>query len=299
MTTAAPPRARRAETEHGWWEAVAPPIAPALAPHVVSYYGFAESTAAVERRRELPIGAVVMIVGFGPRLDVRYPHLPGRDLRARSFLAGLHDTWCVVESPRSQACIQVNLTPLGAQRLLGTAMHELTNRVVALADLLGPDADRLEERLGTARDWPERFAVLEQTLARRLTDAALAAPDVAWALERLRAEGGRTPVAALCETVGCSRRHLERRFRDHVGLSPKSYARVLRFERATGRLGRGDGALWHDRSAVAERGRWGALAVECGYFDQAHMNRDFRALAGLSPGELTSAAAPPDGAPAG
>ena len=61
MTTAAPPRARRAETEHGWWEAVAPPIAPALAPHVVSYYGFAESTAAVERRRELPIGAVVMI----------------------------------------------------------------------------------------------------------------------------------------------------------------------------------------------------------------------------------------------
>ncbi len=63
-----------------------------------SYYGFEEHAVAAIRRRELPIGAVVLIVGFGPRLDLTYPHLgQDRDLRSHAFVAGLHDTWCMVE----------------------------------------------------------------------------------------------------------------------------------------------------------------------------------------------------------
>jgi AraC-like DNA-binding protein len=289
-------RVRRQESEHGWWEAVAPPIAPRLRPHVLSYCGFEEATAdAVTRRRELPIGAVVLIAGFGPELETSYPHVGAeRTVRCHAFAAGLHDTWCVVESPGSQACIQVNLTPIGAHLLLGTAMHELSNRVVDLGDLLGPDGARLPERLHAAPGWPERFALLDALLVRRLDAAASASPDVAWAWRRLTETGGRLPVAELCGEIGCSRRHLLRRFREQVGLAPKAYARVLRFERAVARLGHGDEALWATvpGEPVAERGRWGRLALDCGYFDQAHMNRDFRALAGLSPGELVAGRLP-------
>ena len=289
---------RRQETDAGWWEAAVPPVAPALAPHVLDYCGYAERTAAPHRRRELPIGAIVLVVGFGPRLDLTYPQTTGRDVRARSFVAGAHDTWCVVESPGSQACVQVNLTPLGAHRLLGTAMHELANRVVDLDDLLGPASARLSEQLAEAPRWAERLALVEAELAPRLADAEQAAPDVDWALRRLAADE-RTAVGDLCAEIGCSRRHLERRFRDRVGLSPAAYGRVVRFERAVARIDSRRRAPWRDSDGdglPAERGRWGELALECGYFDQAHMNRDFRAFAGATPGQL-AAGLEPDGTP--
>ena len=80
------------------------------------------------------------------------------------------------------------------------------------------------------------------------------------------------PIASLAERIGRSRRHLATRFREQVGLPPKTVARIFRFRRALELLGSGSG--------------FADVAYECGYFDQAHLNRDFRQFAGTSPGEL-------------
>ncbi|MGH2800722.1 MAG: helix-turn-helix domain-containing protein [Thermoleophilaceae bacterium] len=292
----------RHESEIGRWETVSRSAASRLGQHVLGYCGYEEVTVGFSRRRELPAGEVVLIIGFGPKLETSYPHrAPDRVAHHRSFVAGLHDTHCFVESPGTQAGIQLNLTPLGACLLLGVPMHELTNGVVELDDLLGADGELLVERLHDAPGWEARFELLDSALVRRLDAARPASPDVAWAWRRLIQSGGRLPVGELCAGLGCSRKHLLRRFMEQVGVAPKTYARVLRFQRAVRMLGHRDGASWIDeRERGAGRGMgWGEIALECGYFDQAHMNRDFRQFAGASPGELAASLLPDGGGLAG
>jgi AraC-like DNA-binding protein len=292
----------RHESEIGWWEMVSQAAAPRLRRHVLGYCGYEEETVGFSRRRELPSGEVVLIIGFGPKLETTYPHLaPDRGSTHRSFVAGLHETHCLVATPGNQVGIQLNLTPLGAHLLLGLPMHELTNRVVELDELLGADGVLLVEQLHDAPDWQARFALLDEVLVRRLDAARPASPDVAWAWRRLVETGGRLPVGELCEELGCSRKHMLRRFNEQIGVAPKTYARVLRFQRAVHMLGHRDGASWLDERELGA-GRWlswGEIALECGYFDQAHMNRDFRQFAGASPGELAACLLPDSGGLAG
>ena len=170
--------------------------------------------------------------------------------------------------------VQVDFTPLGARRCLGLPMDELTNRVVALEDVLGPGAPLLAERLQEAPGWAERFALLDAALLRRAGGRARAGAgggvDVP-AARRGATDG--SPIGPLAAEVGWSRRHLAARWRRDVGLGPKAVARILRFEHAH-RLVRGGRAL-------------ADVAYECGYADQPHLNRDFRALAGATPREVT------------
>lgn len=293
-----PAQVSRHESEIGWWEMVSHAPAPRLRRHVVGYCGYQEETVGFTRRRELPSGQVVLILGFGPKLEMTYPQLaPDRTKTLRSFVAGLHETSCLVATPGNQAGIEVDLTPLGAHLLFGPPMHELTNRVVDLGDLLGADGELLIEQLYEAPDWQARFAILDRFLVRRLDAAQPASPDVAWAWWRLIETGGRLPVGELCEELSCSRKHMLRRFNEQIGVAPKTYARVLRFERAAHMLGHRDGASWVDERELGPGRRlsWSEIAVECGYFDQAHMNRDFRQFAAASPGELAASALPDGG----
>jgi AraC-like DNA-binding protein len=154
--------------------------------------------------------------------------------------------------------------------VLGWPMGVLARQVVALEDLGGPFA-RLPERLAAAGGWQERFAALDAFLGARLADARRPAPGVAWAWTSLRATHGATPVGALAAELGWSRRRLAGSFREQVGLPPKLYARILRFRHVLRRL---DGR---------PEPHWAEIAYDCGYYDQAHFNRDFRAFAGTTP----------------
>jgi transcriptional regulator GlxA family with amidase domain len=108
----------------------------------------------------------------------------------------------------------------------------------------------------------------------RLRGARAPRPDVAYAWSRLEGTGGGVAVAELCRELRCSGRHLAARFGEEVGLPPKAFARVLRFERAT--------ALLRDGHAP------GAVAAACGYYDQPHLNREFHALAGRTPASFAA-----------
>src|SRR5262249_47401772 len=128
--------------------------------------------------------------------------------------------------------VQVDLTPLGARMLLGVPMHELARRSLPLADVIGPTAADLDERLADAETPSERFAIVEAALARGLAQAERPPPEVDGAWARLAASHGRERVEALAAALGCSRKHLAARFREHVGLPPKLVARTMRFRRA-------------------------------------------------------------------
>jgi AraC-like DNA-binding protein len=249
----------------GSWELAYAPPGPALRGVVQRYCGYVESTPAPLRRREAATGTVTVILSFGPRIRV--------DGETHgSFVAGLSDAPATTEHDGVQHGVELNLTPPAARRLLGVPMHELFNRVVPLDDVL--DTGTLLEELAEADGWEARFARLDAELARRLDAAPAPHPAVRAAYGRLAASRGAIPVGVLAAELGWSRRHLAACFREDVGVSPKALARLLRFEHALEQL-----------REQAPR-RLADVAYASGYYDQAHFNRDFRAFAGVTPGEL-------------
>lgn len=256
-------------------ELVARAPGPHLAGVVIGYTGFAESAPAPVGFRELPCTYVPLIIDLGDGWSVGDPHHPARPPeRLRSFVAGLTDGPVGVEHPGTARCLQVDLTPLGARRLLGMPMSEIANRSVGLEDVLGPSAGHLAERLDAAPGWDARIALVEHVVAARLARSGPADPGAAWALGRLSASGGRVPIGDLARELGWSHRRLIARFRAEVGLPPKTVARIVRFERLRALLG-------------AEPGIGLARAAAgCGFSDQAHLAREVRDLAGITPSAL-------------
>jgi AraC-like DNA-binding protein len=278
----------RHDSTLGRWEMASRHAHPSLRGYVSSYIGYVEATSRPLRRREPATADVTLIISFGPTIDVLDPGEPERTAqRAASFVAGLSDVPVLIEHAGVQHGVEVNLTPLGARRLLGVPMHTLTNRVVDLEDLLGPDAALLVERLYEAPGWADRFDLLDAAIARSLADAAGASPEIAWAWGRLRGTHGAVPVTELARELGWSRRHLGVRFRDEIGLPPKLLARILRFDRVVALLRRED------------PDRWAEVAHGCGYYDQAHFNRDFREFAGTTPSAFLASRLPDGGGFAG
>jgi AraC-like DNA-binding protein len=215
---------------------------------------------------------VVVIVGLGPELGLVDRRDPARKLRWHgSFVAGLDDGCTELAHHGVMRGVQVDLTPLAARTIFGVPMHSLAREVVALEDLLGAEGRELEERMCYAPSWERRFELVQIALAARLERSAQSPPDMEWAWRRLAGSRGRLRIAELAAELGCSRKHLAARFREHVGLPPKVVARMLRFRHVSERIA-SPGA-----STLAE------LAVECGYYDQAHLDRDFREFADATP----------------
>jgi AraC-like DNA-binding protein len=263
----------RHRSELGWWEMALRAPHPRLAGQVLRYAGYIERTNAPLRRLEPAFSGVVLILSFGE--PIRLLDADGREQTHTSFTGGLSDGPTFTEHAGRQHGIQIDLAPPAARALLGVPLRELTNRVVALDDLLGRRAGELTEQLWEAPNWQSRFALLDGALGRRLAAEPMSAPPAAvvGAWQRLRESRGRAEIGELALELGYSRGRLSARFAEELGLAPKAFARVLRFERAVALLSRDDGA------------RFAEIAHECGYYDQAHLNRDFREFAGTSPGD--------------
>jgi len=272
----------RHESALGRWEMAWSDPDPRLRAFVRRYAGYLEITPAPLRRRELPSGDVHFIVSFGPPWDLPDPLAPDlRSERHGSFVAGLDDRHAFSEHAGFAHGVEVQFTPLGARAFFGLPMRELTHEVVALDALEGRAGDRLVERLALAPTWAERFALLDAAIVRRVADAPLPPREVAWAWGRLVQTGGAVAVGDLATDLGWSRKRLIGRFREHVGVAPKLYGRLLRFQAAVETL----------RSATDDLG-FAELALTCGYYDQSHLYRDFRAFAGSTPTEFVAGRLP-------
>jgi AraC-like DNA-binding protein len=257
------------ESELGSWELVTRPPDVRLRGYVGDYQGYVERGSPPPVRQEVPMPLIPLIVNFGSSWNVaasRSAVLVSYD----SFVAGLGERSSYVGAAGAASCIQVNLTPLAAHMLFGLAMHELANEVVPLEAALPQDLKGLAVELEAAAGWEERFRLLDALLLSRLAAARAPSREVAWAWRILDETHGKAPIGWVCDRLGRSRRHLATRFREQVGLPPKTVARIMRFDRAVELLGMPSACL-------------ADVAFECGYFDQAHLHRDFREFAGTSP----------------
>lgn len=226
----------------------------------------AAGLAAPRLNRVLPDGCTDLIFDLGdaPLPDGRTRH------RLRSYAVGAMRSASSVWLAGAPDLLGVRFRPGGAAGLLPLPLAEITDDTVPLSDLWGGCAGELESRLAEAGE-AERVRRVWDALRGRTAGAKAVHPAVARASALIAASHGAAPVARLGEAAGVTARHLERLFAEQVGLTPKAASRVARFRRLRRLLG-----------ARPEAG-WTWLALECGYHDQAHMIRDFRALAGLTP----------------
>jgi AraC-like DNA-binding protein len=243
-----------------------------LRPLIARYIGYAQDGVTLDVHRGLPSRHVTFLISLDQPIRVTGMPMAGQaPVTAQGLVGGLHVGPALIAQDRRQSGIHVELDPLGTQALLGVSAAELSGQVVGLEQLGSPALAELPERLADVTDWQERFDLLDRVLAKVVAERAATAPEVGWAWRRLRHADGHLRIATLADEVGWSRRHLGERFRAEVGLTPKQAARVLRFEQAS-RAIRGGG-----RIDLAE------LALDCGYYDQAHLSNEWRAMAGCSP----------------
>ena len=160
----------------------------------------------------------------------------------------------------------IRLKPAAARAVLGFAASDVAGRFVEL-DAVFPSARGLVDRLGSARDDAERVRTLEAWLGRVIRRSPR--PEVEAAVSAIVQSAGRVSIDRIADRVGLGVRRIERHFNEDVGLGPKTFARIVRLQAALQRIRRGQ--------SLSD------AALACGYYDQAHMARDFRQLAAMSP----------------
>ncbi|HEY0814985.1 MAG TPA: helix-turn-helix domain-containing protein [Pseudonocardia sp.] len=246
----------------------------AVADVVAAYHGYRQDGVAPARHLGLPSPYLTLIFTLDEPLHLAQ-HVGNRQgERSYDTLAGgLHTTPAVITHEGRQSGIQLQVHPHAARALFGMPAGELAGIDADACAVLGPVALRIRERIGAATSWPERFAVLDEELAALVARTERPGPPSpvvnAWHL--LRRSNGALPIGALAHAVGYSDRRLSTLFDAEIGLSPKTAARVIRFDTT--------------RRAVqaSERGLLGVIAAEQGYSDQSHLVRDFVAFTGHSP----------------
>jgi AraC-like DNA-binding protein len=260
---------------HRWGMVTAAPHV-SLRAHVRRYVGWWEQRTAPLYRRELPSVEVPLIVSFGDPIRLFEVDDRARSAVLGTFATGAYDSHVVVEANGSQGGIQIDFTILGMRLFLDRPLADLTNRGVALDDIFGRAGRRVTMELHDAPTWDARFDLLDREIGSRIAAATRPPSEVLCAWQRIVESGGGIAIGSLVQETGWSQKHLISRFREHIGLAPKVFARVMRFGSAVDRLRQ------RDRTSLTE------LALDCGYYDQSHFDRDFREFAGVSPTELLS-----------
>ncbi len=265
------------------WEMVAAAPAPALRKRVGYYCDYWEQTTSFAARRELAATSGVLIYALDAPLEIT-----GADGRVvtvaagEAFAGGIADATSISRGLGAQAGVHIFLPLCSLAEVCGTPLSEIANCVAPLRDLIGADADRIGGALLDAADAEMRFDHLDRFLMSRFAREPARDRPIAWAMRRL-ARAARPVTSALASEIGWSRKHFTRRFRSVTGFSPDRFRRLARFERFTAAIAASPGA------GLA------GLAADCGYVDQAHLARDVRDFAAMTPGELRVRLIPGDG----
>jgi AraC-like DNA-binding protein len=245
---------------------------PPLAEHV-ELVGHWQGSGTSYRSRALPRGAVTVIVDVGQRQHLDFYAADGQTRLSvpPAFITGAHSASYVSDIAANEPVMAIHFRPGGASAFLGIPLGELENRHVGIDHVWGRTGRELHDRLIDASSVEARFGLLEHFLLSTISPRRH--PGVCAAMAEIEANPS-VRMAELGRLTGLSTKRLIALFRDEVGLSPKEYARVRRFQAALLRLADGVGGA--------------RIAAELGYFDQAHFVREFRSFTQITPTQYSA-----------
>lgn len=242
---------------------------PSLRTFVGDYVGYDIAGARPGTHLGLPSGALTFIVS----IDAPLRQFDAATNSTEAFdvlLAGLHLRSTLIRHDGTMSGIQINFSPLAPRVFFDLPAGELAHRTYDLAVISAPIAAELHERVNTARTWAARFTAIDEVLTRVVHEGVPPRREVLESWRHIARSRGSLPVASVADRVGWSRRHLHAQFRAEFGIGPKDAGRILRFDRARRMIAAGTEPL-------------AGIAARCGYADQSHLNREFRALTGVAP----------------
>lgn len=249
------------------------PQAP-LAGFVQSLWSYEGDTPLHARERRLPAGSVELVINLREDVVQVYDRQDTNKLQnfRSGVISGPYSTFFVIDTSCMTSMIGVNFKPGGASPFFPLPVSELHNRHVSLETLWGTSAAELREQLLSVDTAQARFSLLEQSLLAHVSRPLLWRPAVAFALAELQTFAYTRTISEVIEQTGLSARHFIQIFNDAVGLTPKQFSRVRRFQEVLHLLEKGGPIKWTD------------IALAYGYFDQAHFIHDFQDFCGLTPG---------------
>ncbi len=269
---------------------------PALAPCVKMLWYAHDPDAVHGHQRVLPAGhsQVVISLARDYLTDANHPTDPLQHTAPALYL-GLYSRYQWIDAIDFAELIGVVFRPGRTLPFFSHAAHLFSDRETSLEDLWGTASRSLRDRLREAPTPSAKFALLETDLLVRLQkpgapfmssvaaegmDGVLRNPVVDFALATIDRAPHTATIAGLTRSIGLSSRRLSQLFREQVGVSPKLYCRIQRFQHAVQSLHRGEDLPWAE------------LALACGYYDQSHFSNDFRAFSGINPSTYTAAQRP-------
>ncbi|MDJ0392382.1 AraC family transcriptional regulator [Rhodococcus sp. G-MC3] len=239
-----------------------------LRPYLASYDGYRMAGFEAGTHIGMPSPRLTVILAIDSKVEIVSSPRQGA-CAFETLASGISVAPVTIAHDGNQHGIQLSFTPAGARALFGIPAAALGDWMVDLSDVL-PDAKELVDRVADRSDWNSRFDIVDEILCRSLREQDVD-PQLSEAWSRLVDAGGSARVGDVAREVGWSRRHLINRFTAEFGVTPKDSARIARFDRS------------HQLLRRIEMPRLSDVAARCGYYDQAHMARDWRDLAGASP----------------
>ena len=248
---------------------------PLLAPYIKNYWLLKTASDSAELARTVPTGTMNLIFHRANRLLSIWEN----DLHPRAFLGGQEKTFADLEYTGQISMISVVFHPVGARAFFDLPMSKINNLRLTAGDLEDKELAELEHSLTSTEDDNLCILLIEQFLLKRLTRLA------EYNLKRIEASirlinSGQTDVALLADAACLSSKQFQRIFSEYVGSNPKEFSRTIRFQRAL--------HILETRPQITLT----ALAYECGYFDQSHLIKEFRALSGYTPTEYLAVCPP-------
>jgi AraC-like DNA-binding protein len=246
---------------------------PPLSQFVHVFWSFQGESPSCHLERLLPDGSIELVINLREdcvRVYDREDHSKVQTFPG-SILAGPHSQFFVIDTETQTSTVGIHFKPGGAFPFLGMPAGLLHDSHVALDTVWGGFVSEVRERLLEAETVELRLQILEQALLARATRPLELHAAINFALDEFQAAPHMRTITEVTGDLGLSPRRFIELFRDQVGMTPKLFCRVRRFQRAVQSIGAGKDVEWTD------------LALDCGYFDQAHFIHDFRAFSGVSP----------------
>ena len=253
---------------------------PALAPYVECLWALTGPAPdpGAEPEPVLPDGCMEIVFHLGSTFRRRATGPGDVASQHRTAVVGQIERALELEPTGPVALVAARLRPEGASAFLGVDAGEFSGTSAPLDAVWGQRGADIEDAVYSTGDAGAALATLHARLRALAGGLDAPAAPVSRAVAVARARDGAVNVRAIARAAGWSTRQLERRFRRDLGLSPKRFLRVLRVRKAAQLLQSGARAI--------------DAALACGYFDEAHLHRDFREIAGTSPGRWTNAQRP-------